>query len=77
MASHQLAKFGGHRHCSGGHIMISDCHVSSQNLVIKVSYDFLGRSPSSYHPGKFGGHRHANSGYSSFKWSRDLARRRD
>ena len=46
MVSHQPAKFGGHRHCGSGDIMVLVCHVISQHHVIKRSYDFMGRNPS-------------------------------
>ena len=45
MTSHQLAKFGGYRHCGSADIMILVCHKTSQNHVIKESWDFIGRSP--------------------------------
>ena len=45
MTSHQLAKFGGYRHCGSADIMILVCHKTSQNHVIKESCDFIGRSP--------------------------------
>lgn len=52
---------GGHRHCSITDIILLVCHVVSQDLVIKESSDFVGRSISrlSYHPGRFGGQRHS------------------
>ena len=46
MASHQLAKFGGHRHYVSGDIMILGSHVISQDHRIKGSCDFMGRGPS-------------------------------
>ena len=66
MASHQFAKFGGHRHCDSENIMILGYHVISQDHIIKGSCDFIGRNPSRYKvrydPPKFGGHRHCGSG---------------
>ena len=44
MTKHELARFGGHRHCDSGDIMILVCHVILQDNVIKRSYDFIGRS---------------------------------
>ena len=46
MASHQLVKFGGYRHCGREDTLILDCHVFSKDHVIKRSCDFVGRSPS-------------------------------
>ena len=48
MASHQFAKFGGHRHCDSENIMILGYHVISQDHIIKGSCDFIGRNPSRY-----------------------------
>ena len=48
MASHQLAKFGDHRHCDSGDIMILVCHMILQDHVIKWSFEFTGRIPSRY-----------------------------
>ena len=42
MASHQFAKFGGHRHCDSENIMILGYHVISQDHIIKGSCDFIG-----------------------------------
>ena len=44
MTKHELARFGGHRHCDSGDIMILVCRVILQDNVIKRSYDFIGRS---------------------------------
>ena len=35
MASHQLANFGGHKHCDSEDVMILGCHMISQDHVIK------------------------------------------
>ena len=43
--SHHLTKFGGHRHCGSGDIVLF-CHAISQDHGIKQSYDFIDRSPS-------------------------------
>ena len=44
MASHQLAKFCGHK-CSGSrNIIVLGCHVISQDHVIKESSNSMGRS---------------------------------
>ena len=45
-ASHHPTKFGGHRHCDGGDIIILVCHVISQDHVMKPSCDFMSKSPS-------------------------------
>ena len=58
MDSHQHTKFGGHRHCGSGDMMILICQVISQDLVIKGTYDFK----VSYHPATFGTNRHSGSG---------------
>ena len=39
-------KFGGHRHCGIGDIVLLFCHVISQDHVFKGSSDLIGRSPS-------------------------------
>ena len=44
--NYYLAKFGDHRHCVSGYIMILVCHVTSQDHLIKGSCEFMGRSPS-------------------------------
>ena len=60
--SHHTNKFGVHRHCGSGDIMVLVCHVISQDHVIKGSCDFMGGSPTvSPHPAKFGSHRHCGS----------------
>ena len=46
--SHHLTMFGGHRHYDSGDGWALVCHVILQDHVIKVSYDFRVRSPSSY-----------------------------
>ena len=46
MVGHQSAKFSGQVHCSRGDLWILVCRVMSQDQVIKVSFDFIGRSPS-------------------------------
>ena len=46
MISHYRAKFGGHRHCDSGDIIVLVCHVISQEYVIKRSRDFNCSSPS-------------------------------
>ena len=38
MVSHQLAKFGGHRHCGSGHIIILACHVIPRNRKVMQLY---------------------------------------
>ena len=50
MASHQLAKFGDHRHCGSRYMMILVCHVISQDRIT-LSYRLV----------KFIGHRHHGS----------------
>ena len=46
MVGHQSAKFSGQVYCSRGDLWILVCRVMSQDQVIKVSFDFIGRSPS-------------------------------
>ena len=46
MISHYRAKFGGHRHCDSGDIIVLVCHVISQEYVIKRSRDFNCSNPS-------------------------------
>ena len=46
MVSHQAATFGGYRHCGSRDKMFSVCHVNFQDYVIKVSCNFMNRSPS-------------------------------
>ena len=46
MVSHQPDKFGGHRHCGSGDIMILVCHVILQGHMIKESCDSTLRRPS-------------------------------
>ena len=49
-----VAKFGSHRHCGSGELMIQVCHVISQDHVIKESCYFMSGP-------KFGGHKHCGS----------------
>ena len=65
-------KFGDHRHCGGGDIMVLVCHVISQKHQTKGPQDFEGGTPSSRHPAKFGGNRHCAEDV--FGLSRDLTR---
>ena len=63
MVSHYPAKFGGHRHCDSGDIIVLVCHVISQEYVIKRSRDLVvvarqGKSPSD----QVSGPRHSGSG---------------
>ena len=44
--SQHSTNFGVHRNCSIGDIMVLVCHIISQNHLIKVSFDFMRRSPS-------------------------------
>ena len=44
--TNQPAKFGGPRQCENGDMYLV-CHVISQNHVIKLSGDFIGRNSSS------------------------------
>ena len=53
MASHQVAKFGGHKHSSSGDIMILVYHVILQDHMIKGLSDFMGKLR--YYPVKFSG----------------------
>ena len=39
MVCHHPAKFGGHRHCGSGDMLI--CHISSRDHVFKESCDFM------------------------------------
>ena len=41
MVSHHLTKFGSHRHCGSGDIIVLVCYAIFQNHVIKKSYDFM------------------------------------
>ena len=69
MESSHPAKFGGHRHCNSGD-MILVSHMISQDQVIKWSSDFkalwLGPINVSDHPVKFGGHRYCDNGDRAF-----------
>ena len=44
-ASHNRTKFGDHKHCGTGGMLLV-CHVISQDHAIKESSDFTGRNPS-------------------------------
>ena len=44
--SHHTTKFVCDRHCGSGNKMSQFCHMILQNLVIRRSCDFMGRSPS-------------------------------
>ena len=46
MVGHQSAKFSGQVYCGRGDLWRLVCRVMSQDHVIKVSFDFIGRSPS-------------------------------
>ena len=46
--SHQPTKFGGHRHCSSGDIMVFVYHVTLKDHVIKALNEFMVSSPSRY-----------------------------
>ena len=41
--SHHPDKFGRHKHCGSGDVMIQNCHGISQEHVIKESGDFMAR----------------------------------
>ena len=43
--SYYLERFGGHRHCDSGDIVVLACNMISQGHVIKALRDFRGRSP--------------------------------
>ena len=45
--THHPTKFGGRMHCGIGDIIVLVYHVIWQEHVIKGSYDFIGRCPSS------------------------------
>ena len=61
--NHDPTKFGGHRHCSSGEIIVLVCHVILQGDVIKVSFDFIGRDhQSELTPPTFGNYSHSGSG---------------
>ena len=45
MASHQVARFGGHRHGGSGDTIILGSHVISQDPAIEESCHFIRRSP--------------------------------
>ena len=44
--SYHQAKFDSHRHWVSGDIMVSVCHVTLKDHIIKASYEFMGRSSS-------------------------------
>ena len=46
MVYHHLAKFDGHRYCSGTDKMLLGCHVIKQDQISKWSGDYNDRSPS-------------------------------
>ena len=64
MGSYHPTKFGDHRHCGNGDMMVLVCHMILQDQVMKRSCDFMGRRPieASYHPVKVSGHSHSSSG---------------
>ena len=43
---HHPAKFGGHKRCVSGDIIVLDCRTILQSHMIKGSCGFMGRSPS-------------------------------
>ena len=43
--SHHPVKFGSYGYCGSEVIMVLVCHVIWQELVMKGSCDFMGRSP--------------------------------
>ena len=45
MVSHCLAMFGGDKHSGSGDTMVLVCHVISEDVMIKGSFDFMGRKP--------------------------------
>ena len=64
MASHMLAKFGGHRNCGNGDIIILDYHVISKTWWSKHQVTLWAGAHQvkllSY-PGKFGGNKNCRS----------------
>ena len=44
--THDTTKFGDHRNCDIGAIMLIVFHMISEDHVIKGTCDFIGRSPS-------------------------------
>ena len=46
--SHHPTKFGGHRHCSSGDIMVFGYHVTLKDHVIKALNEFMLSRPSRY-----------------------------
>ena len=43
---HHPNRFGGHKHCGIGDIMVVVCYVTLQNHKIKALYEFMAKSPS-------------------------------
>ena len=64
VSHHDPVKFGTHRHCNIGDILVLVCHTISLDHVIKGSCDFKGGKPIkvSYHTAKLGRHGLAGSG---------------
>ena len=62
--NHHSAKFGDHRHCGRGDIMVLVCYVILQNHMIRGSCKYKDETPlgKSISPAKFGGHTHCHSG---------------
>ena len=58
MVHPRRAKFGSHRHFGSGYMVILICYMISQDHVIILSCENMGRSR---HPVKFFGHRHCVS----------------
>ena len=44
--SHDATKFGGHRYCHIGDIMLLVCHVILQDHMIEGLSNFMGKTPS-------------------------------
>ena len=63
MVSHHRTKFGGHRHCGKGDIMVLVCQEILQNHIIKRSCYFMGRPiKASYHTATFSNHNLSGRG---------------
>ena len=61
--SHYSGKFGGHKHCGSGDIILLVCHAISQDHTTKGLSNYGWKSlKESHHPAKFGDHRHCDSG---------------
>ena len=45
MVRHHPAKFGDHRHCVSGGLMVLVCHMILKEHKIKGSCDLMGRGP--------------------------------